>query len=139
MSGFRIEAGKNKIAIPIKNRNLDGSYRTIANGNMVFKQRYFNGVYVAFMIHMSKNKVITMKAWTSRDVDGNNQIEAGIAEISIETNEFSKEKSRMIAQSGSRLQPRAEINHLVQLCQNLEKIRGGQGQDKKWHDEYAYL
>ena len=130
MSGFRIEAGKNKIAIPIKNRNLDGSYRTIANGNMVFKQRYFNGVYVAFMIHMSKNKVITMKAWTSRDVDGNNQIEAGIAEISIETNEFSKEKSRMIAQSGSRLQPRAEINHLVQLCQNLEKIRGGQGQDK---------
>ena len=75
MTGFRIEPGQNMIAIPIKSQNLDGSYRLIANGNISFRQRYLNGAFVAFEIYMGQNKVIAMKAWTSKDEDGREKIE----------------------------------------------------------------
>lgn len=123
MTGFKVEPGQNMIAIPIKSRNLDGTYRIIANGNISFRQKYYNGAYVAFMIHMSINKVITMKAWTSRDIAGTERIEEGYAEIAIENSERSKVKAKVMAPSGSKLQPKAEINNILQLCQNYERCR----------------
>lgn len=75
MTGFKVEPGQNTIAIPIKSQNLDGTYRTIANGNISFKQHYYNGAYVAFQIYMGSNKVINMKAWTSKDIAGTEKIE----------------------------------------------------------------
>ena len=126
MTGFKIEPGQNKIAIPIKSQNLDGSYRTIANGNISFKQNYSNGAFIAFMIHMGSNKVITMKAWTSKDAGGSKKIEEGYVEISIDNSERSKIKAKFIAPSGAKLQPKAEINNMLQLCQNQERCRQGQ-------------
>lgn len=126
MTGFKVEPGQNMIAIPIKSQNLDGSYRIIANGNISFKQRYPNGAFVAFMIHMGSNKVITMKAWTSKDDTGHQKIEEGYVEIAIDNNERSKIKAKFIAPSGSVLQPKAEVNNMLQLCQNYEKCRNKQ-------------
>ena len=126
MTGFKIEPGQNKIAIPIKSQNLDGSYRTIANGNISFKQNYPNGAFIAFMIHMGSNKVITMKAWTSKDAGGSKKIEEGYVEISIDNSERSKIKAKFIAPSGAKLQPKAEINNMLQLCQNQERCRQSQ-------------
>lgn len=123
MTGFRVEPGQNMIAVPIKSQNLDGTYRTIANGNISFRQRYVNGAYVAFTIYMGINKVITMKAWTSRDIYGKDKIEAGYAEIAIDNGEKTKIKTKFMAPSGSRLQPKAEMHNLLQLCQNYEKCR----------------
>ncbi len=123
MTGFKIEPGQNKIAIPIKSQNLDGSYRTIANGNISFKQNYPNGAFIAFMIHMGSNKVITMKAWTSKDAGGSKKLEEGYVEIAIDNSERSKIKAKFIAPSGAKLQPKAEINNMLQLCQNHERCR----------------
>ena len=123
MTGFRIEPGQNKIAIPIKSQNLDGTYRIIANGNISFKQNYPNGAFIAFMIYMGSNKVITMKAWTSKDAMGSQKIEEGYVEIAIDNSERTKIKSKFIAPSGTKLQPKAEINNMLQLCQNYEKCR----------------
>lgn len=123
MTGFKVEPGQNMIAIPIKSQNLDGSYRIIASGNISFKKKYHNGAYVAFTIHMSSNKVITMKAWTSNDIAGCDKIEEGYAEIAIDNNEYSKAKDKIMAPSGSNLQPKEEVNNMLQLCQNYEKCR----------------
>lgn len=123
MTGFRIEPGQQRIAIPIKSQNLDGSYRTIANGNISFKQRYDNGAYVAFMIHMGSNKVITMNAWTSSNGAGKDKIEKGCVEIAIDNSERSRIKAKFMAPSGSRLEPRAEVHNLLQLIKNYEKCR----------------
>lgn len=124
MTGFKVEPGQNMIAIPIKSQNLDGTYRIIANGNITFNQNYYNGAFVAFMIYMGSNKVITMKAWTSKDAEGNDKIEEGYVEIAIDNREKTKSKVKFMAPSGSRLQPKAEINNLLQLCQNYERCRG---------------
>ncbi len=70
MTGFKVESGQSMIAIPIKSQNLDGTYRIIANGNISFKKSYNNGAFVAFQIYMGSNKVINMKAWTSKDISG---------------------------------------------------------------------
>ncbi|MBR4027061.1 MAG: Hsp70 family protein, partial [Lachnospiraceae bacterium] len=121
MTGFQIEPGQNMIAIPIKSRNLDGTYRTIASGNITFKNKYRNGAFVAFMIHMGSNKVITMKAWTSQDIKGEEKLEEGYVEIAIDNNERVGIKSKFIAPKGTELQPKAEINNLIQLCKNYEK------------------
>lgn len=126
MTGFRVEPGQNMIAIPIKSQNIDGTYRIIANGNISFKQRYYNGAYVAFQIYMGSSKVINMKAWTSNDVAGTEKIEEGYADISIDNSEKSKIKSKFMAPSGSRLQPKAEVNNMLQLCQNYEKCKSKQ-------------
>lgn len=126
MTGFKVEPGQKMIAIPIKSQNLDGSYRTIANGNISFKQNYPDGAFVAFMIYMGSNKVITMKAWTSKDAAGTKKIEEGYVEIAIDSSERTKIKTKFMAPSGSLLQPKAEINNILQLCQNYEKCRSKQ-------------
>lgn len=126
MTGFRVEPGQNMIAIPIKSQNLDGSYRIIANGNISFKQSYHNGAYVAFQIYMGSSKVIHMKAWTSKDIAGTEKIEEGYAEISIDNSEKSKVKAKFLAPSGSKLQPRSEVNNMLQLCQNYERCKNKQ-------------
>lgn len=123
MTGFKVEPGQNMIAIPIKSQNLDGSYRTIANGNITFEQNYPNGAYVAFQICMGGNKVISMKAWTSHDEDGKEAIEEGSVEIAIDNHEKPKLKAKFMPPRGSKLQPRAEMNNLLQLCQSYEKCR----------------
>lgn len=123
MTGFRIEPGQNIISIPIKSRNIDGTYRTISSGNISFRQRYENGAYVAFRIHMGSNKVITMKAWTSKDPDGIAKIEEGYADIAIDNSEKSRTKTKFMAPSGMNLQPKAEINNMLQLCSNFQKAR----------------
>ena len=122
MTGFKLQPGQDRIAIPIKSRNLDGTYRTIANGNILFNNSYKNGAYVAFDIYMDTNKVITMNAWTSLDVEGYDVIEEGTVEINVGNNE-KKERARntkVMAPIGSILDPVSEINNLVQLCNNWE-------------------
>lgn len=121
MVGFEIEPGQDRIAIPIKSRGLDGVYRTIASGNITLKQKYTAGAYVAFVIRMDSNKVITMQAWTSRDEAGNEKLEEGRAEIMIDDQERNGARARVIAPSGSELKPRDEVNNLLQLCQNYDK------------------
>lgn len=125
MTGFKIEIGQNKIAIPIKSKNIDGTYRTIASGNISFKQNYKFGAYVAFQIHMDKNKVIAMNAWTSTDEQGKEKIEQGYAEIAIDNTEQTKTKTKFIAPDGSKLNAKAEIHNLIQLCNNFERTRKG--------------
>ena len=122
MTGFKIEAGQNKIAVPIKSRNLDGSYRIIANGQIVFKRTYRKDEYVAFTVHMGINKVITMRAWTSENRNGSDQIEEGYVEINIANKERTPNgRNKVIAPNGSVLQPYSEISGLLQLCRNYEK------------------
>lgn len=122
MTGFSIEPGQNKIAIPVKSRNLDGSYRTIASGNISFKNNYKNGAFVAFSVYMGSNKVITMRAWTSSDADGNSKLEEGSVGIAIGGGgTVSKIKTKFTAPSGSRLLPKEEINRLLQLYRNYER------------------
>ena len=123
MTGFKIEPGQNKIAIPIKSRNLDGSYRKIANGNISFRENYRNGAYVAFKIFMGRNKVITMQAWTSKDIEGYQKVEEGFVEIAIDNSETVRKKGTMAGPQGSILQARAEINNIYQLCKNQEKSK----------------
>lgn len=123
MTGFKIEPGQNMIAIPIKSRNIDGTYRIIANGIISFKQNYYNGAYVAFKIQMGSNKVINMKAWTSKDELGHDKIEEGYVEIAIDNNEKSRIKGKFMPPSGSVLEPKAEINNIIQICQNYEKCK----------------
>lgn len=123
MTGFKIEPGQSKIAVPIKSQNIDGTYRTIANGNISFNKKYYNGAYVAFTIYMGSNKVIAMNAWTSKDRAGMEKIEEGYAEIAIDNSDNSGIKRKIIPPSGSQLQPKAEINNILQLCQNYEKCK----------------
>ena len=123
MKGFRIEPEQNRIAIPIKSRNLDGTYRTIAMGNIDFTKRYREGAYVAFKIHMDSSKVITMKAWTSTDADGNEKVEEGYVEIAIDSEEKTNTKTKFMPPSGAKLDPKAELHNLMQLCENYEKYK----------------
>ena len=123
MTGFKIEPGQKRVAVPIKSRNLDGTYRIIASGNISFKKKYLNGAYVAFQIKMSSSKILSMTAWTSNDPNGQDKIEEGTVEIQIDSAERSTVKCKMQAPSGSCLQAREEINRLLQLCQNMDKCK----------------
>lgn len=123
MNGFRVESGQNMIEIPIKSQNLDGTYRIIASGVIHLKRDYQDGAYLSFMVHMGSNKIITMEAWTSKDREGTEKIEEASVNIVIDNSERVKVKAKMITPSGSNLQPKAEINNMLQLCQNYEKCR----------------
>jgi len=122
MTGFSMEPGQNMISIPIKSRNIDGSYRTIASGKLTFRQKYTNGAYVALQVCMGSNKIITMRAWTSKDEQGLQRVEEGSVEIALGHNEGIK-KSRVNAPSGSVLDPVNEIRNVTALCHKQEKLR----------------
>ncbi len=121
MTGFRIEPGNNRIFIPIKSRNNNGTYRTIAKGNITFNRRFKDSMFVSFRVQMGINKIITMNAWTSSDEYGVNKIDEGTAEIVIDNSEQSNAGSKVIPPKGSILDPKAEIETLKKLYRNFEK------------------
>ncbi|WP_029488030.1 Hsp70 family protein [Candidatus Epulonipiscium viviparus] len=124
MFGFRIEPNQQKITIPIQSRNLDGTYRTIASGNIVFKQKYVKGSYVAFKVHMGTNKVITINAWTSDDEKGELKRESGIVEIATESGKINRDKKyKFNPPGGTPLNAVAEISRLIQLCDKIAKSK----------------
>ena len=120
MKGFFLSPGTNRIAVPIKSRNLDGSFRTIARGNILFEGQYPDGAYVAFSILMNTNKVITMQAWTCQDREANHILDSGRTEISISDDMNLKKKNKILPQSGTRLNPIAELYSLEQLCRKFQ-------------------
>lgn len=122
MTGFSIEPGQNMISIPIKSRNLDGSYRTIASGRISFSMKYPAGAYVAFQILMGSNKVITMKAWTSKDISGMEKLEEGSVMLVAGQNDCGK-KARISAPCGSALNPANELHNLLSLCNNHDRTK----------------
>lgn len=121
MFGFRIEPNQQRIAIPIQSRNLDGTYRTIASGNIYFKGKYPRGTFVAFKVHMGTNKVITINAWTSNDEKGVDKIENGFVEIATENGKNSARKYKFTPPIGTSLNAVAEISRLIQLCDKMAK------------------
>lgn len=120
MKGYRLQSGTNRISIPIKSRNIDGSYRTISTGLIGFKKTYKNGAYVAFRVHMDSNKVISMTAWTCSDEECSNVVESGTVDIFIGDKSNAVKDSKIIAASGIPVNPNAAISTLLQFCQNKE-------------------
>lgn len=116
--GFKIEPKQSRIAIPIKTKNIDGEYVTIANGNIFFKTFYPRGAYVSFILTMNENKIITMNAWTSNDIDCENVIERGSCSIDIEDFAESNKKNKLVSASGNSLNAKGEINFILQMCGN---------------------
>lgn len=123
--GFQIEPGQNTISLSIKSRNLDGSFRTIAQGRISFSRSYPQGAFVAFCITMNTNKVLTINAWTHSGPDASIKQEIGTTSIAVDNSGPSVKKSpggKIIPPTGSRLDPKAEINSLVKLCENYQKV-----------------
>ena len=120
MTGFRLQSGTNRISVPVKTKNLDGSYKTIATGSILFNNSYSVGKYVAFNVHMDMNKVISMTAWTSVDEDCKKRIETGSVEIAIGDKMDEKKGNKIISAKGMPLAPVTSIVTLLQLCKNKE-------------------
>lgn len=120
MKGYRLQIGTNHIFVPIKSRNIDGTYRTISTGIIEFKKNYKDGAYVAFRIHMDVNKVISMTAWTCSDEACTKMIDSGTVEVSIGDKSDKAKDSRIIAASGMPVNPDSAISTLLQLCRNKE-------------------
>ncbi len=120
MTGFRLQPGTNRISVPVKTMNLDGSYKTIVTGSIQFKNSYSSGKYVAFNVHMNMNKVVSMTAWTSADEDCKKRIETGSVEIDIGDKMDEKKGNKIVAAKGMPLNPVSSIATLLQLCKNKE-------------------
>lgn len=119
MTGYKIEPYQNIVSVPIKSRNIDGSYRTMGTGKMRFSGNYPDGAYVAFDINMNSNKVITIDAWTSYDIDGEEEIEHGTTTIDTSEQDNKSLKGKIVSPEGATLVPTSEIHNLEQLCKNL--------------------
>ena len=67
---------------PIRSKSIDGSFRTISTGSLLFNGEYPNGAKVYLQVRMNSNKVITIKTWACDDSgmeaeEGSVQIEVG--------------------------------------------------------------
>ena len=125
MTGFRITPGQYMVKIPVKSKDIDGTYRTIAGGRILFRKNYREGAYVSFTVYMNTDKVISVTAWTSSDENGWNRIEECETKIVIGEDSGSEKGGKTILSSaGMRLIPSKEIPHLIQMCRNYEKSHG---------------
>ncbi len=121
-TGFFLSPGTRQISIPIKIRELDGTYHTIASGDIIFKNKYPEGAYVAFIVEMSMNKLITMRAWTCKDREGTDHIEEGHTAIDIDTagGKSHDTKNKVLPQAGTKLDPHAELHSIEQFCKKFQ-------------------
>lgn len=124
MKGFKIRSEQERICIPIQTKTIDGTMQTIAKGNIKVHRVLKEEAYVAFVVSMSSSKVLTMKAWITSDVEGQNAVQSAtvMIEIGREKNPI-KAKERMLPPNGSLLRADYEINSLIQLCRNWEKYK----------------
>lgn len=123
--GYRIAAGQTNISLPIKVKQVDGNYKTIANGRIDIKKQYKDGAYVSFILTMSENKVITLNAWISLDDNNLEIVETASCSINIELDSDISNKNKLVAPTGTKLNARAEISHLLQMCNNLRRAKKG--------------
>lgn len=122
MTGFQIIAGQNRIDVPVKSRNLDGTYRTIACGHINFSRNYKENTNVAISVYMSISKVISISAWTyEKDVE--HTLEAGTVKLVIENSTVNSGKVKFIPPKGTELNPQNEISNLRNLCSAYERAR----------------
>lgn len=116
MHGFKIDAGINKVSLPIRSKDIDGSIHTIARGNICLKRAYSFDTYVSFVVCMSTSKLLTLKAWICKDIKGEKVLETASVELAIgRTKEETKMK--LAAPLGSHLNAVNEIRNLIQLCE----------------------
>lgn len=125
-TGYQIQNYQNEILIPIQSKNLDGTFRTISKGKLVFSKKG-NARNVAFQILMDVNKVITMTAWTYA-TDPQVKSEIGSANIAIDNSPVSKANGadKIIAPSGSVLNPADSLDTLIKLCNQYVKTHDTQ-------------
>lgn len=128
MTGFKLATGQSVVQIPIKQAG-DDTYKTIATGAIRFNHKYPDGIYVSIKVSLSKNKVLTMYAWTSKKENGENLVEQGIVTINVgDTSNmnalFPKSSfgAKITAPSGSKLNADDEVHNLVQLCSNIRRL-----------------
>lgn len=122
-TGFRLPPGKNVISVPIARCEADGNYRIIAKGNIEFPEKYSRmktDTFVTFSIFMSEDKIIRMDAATCRDERGLEIMDHGMATISIATGVEKGPKSKLIAKFGGRVNPKAQLNTIRNLCRNVD-------------------
>jgi NADPH-dependent 7-cyano-7-deazaguanine reductase QueF len=123
LQGFSIQPGQDGISFPIRRRDIDGSYRTIANSTIRFSNNSKKIKMVDIKINMDTNKVITMNAWTYDENDEDFKKVIGTVEIVIDNTVVFGKKSpgKITPPKGSKLDPKAEIDSLIMLCNNFEK------------------
>ncbi|MBR4151869.1 MAG: Hsp70 family protein [Selenomonadaceae bacterium] len=122
-TGFRLPPGKNVISVPIARCEADGSYRIIAKGNIEFPEKYSRmktDTFVTFSIFMDEDKIIRMDAATCRDERGLELMDHGTATISIATGVEKGPKAKLIAKFGGRVNARAQLNTIRNLCRNVD-------------------
>lgn len=119
--GYQVSPGQEAIAIPVKSRNLDGSFRIIASGMINIPVKFRKNCRIAFRVNMNTNKVITMNVWTHSNSDGNKLHPIGTATIIINNDSDKsarKNGTKIIAPTGGILDADAEMNTLIRLCNN---------------------
>lgn len=115
LRGFMLNPGREEIAIPVKRRNLDNSYTTIANGHLKLWQRYPDGAYVGIRVYMDSSKVIKMQMELSQDLEGTRVLQKETAEIVVGGRQEAP-KMKMVAPSGAKLNVSNELHMLESSC-----------------------
>ena len=122
-TGFRLPPGKNVISVPIARCEADGNYRIIAKGTIEFPEFYSRmkeDTFVTFSIFMDEDKIIRMDAATCHDERGFELMDHGTATISVDTGIEKGPKTKLIARFGGRVNPRAQLNAIRNLCRNVD-------------------
>ena len=121
LRGFMLNPGREEIAIPIKRRNLDNSYTTIASGHLKLWQRYPDGAYVGIRVYMDSSKVIRMQMELSQDLEGKEVLQTETAEILVGERQ-AVPKLKMVAPSGTYLNVNNELHTLECNCNRLATL-----------------
>lgn len=136
--GFQLTPYMEEIAIPIKRRGSDNKYITIASGRLKLKGSYSQGCYVSIFVKMAANKVITMEMYLSKDLEGQDILECQKADILVGEYEVVN-KNKIIAPSGTKLNPSNELHSLMQKCDRLLKLRAGNAKNVLYKEVAAQV
>lgn len=146
-TGFKLPAGTNRISIPIARRDLNGTHKIIAKGNILFPAQNISSgkdIFVAFNVSMNAQKIIRMDAWTCRDFQGDKVIDKGATEILVATGmesplnrvttEGTQIAPKIFPNSGKKLNATMILKDILNLCRQTEKAQKNNDQKSvsKW-------
>ncbi|MDR2535486.1 MAG: Hsp70 family protein [Treponema sp.] len=111
--GFSINPGQTKIKIPIRKKEGNNTFVTIASGEISFEKPYQDTAGVSIRFSLSRNKILSFEAHT--------EWEKGSTIIYIDKSGSTSARSLVIPKQGTTLIPQNEISRLSDICNQRRK------------------
>lgn len=126
VTGFSVGPRQTCLRFPIKQKLADGTYRTIASGDLYLKRPFTVETPITLQFLLGRSGTLTIQAWVGTD-DSKEPLRVTLNLNTQDLDVRAGRGGRVLPRAGSILIPVNEVSGFRDLVNNLRKLRGRSG------------